>query len=197
MSATDPAALAVLMALRVKGRAAPTSLAAAAALPLEAVRTVLERAHARGDVGGTPESEALALTDGGRAELATLLAAEHIDRAALGVLYERFLALDATVKARITARQLSGRAPATPEAGRWAGGDELEAAARDAAALAGDLAAVAPRYAAYARRLDDARRAIAAGDGRFVASPFVDSLHQVWFELHEDLLVTLGLSRRS
>ena len=30
---------------------------------------------------------------------------------------------------------------------------------------------------------------------RFVASPRVDSLHQVWFELHEDLLVTLGRER--
>ena len=57
------------------------------------------------------------------------------------------------------------------------------------------LAAVAPRLASYPSRLAEAAGAIATGDSRFVANPRVDSLHQVWFELHEDVLVTLGRSR--
>ena len=34
-----------------------------------------------------------------------------------------------------------------------------------------------------------------AGDGRFVASPRVDSYHGVWFELHEDLIQLAGRTR--
>ena len=37
--------------------------------------------------------------------------------------------------------------------------------------------------------------AVGGGDTRFVASPRVDSYHSVWFELHEDLLATLGFER--
>ena len=37
--------------------------------------------------------------------------------------------------------------------------------------------------------------ALRAGDGRYAASPRIDSLHQVWFELHQDLLLTLGRER--
>ena len=33
------------------------------------------------------------------------------------------------------------------------------------------------------------------GDGRYVASPRVDSYHGVWFELHEDLIQLAGRTR--
>ena len=35
----------------------------------------------------------------------------------------------------------------------------------------------------------------AAGDGKYVASPRVDSYHGVWFELHEDLILLAGRTR--
>ncbi len=69
------------------------------------------------------------------------------------------------------------------------------AAAATAGGVAAALAETAPRLAPYPRRIAAAAAAIATGDARFVASPRVDSLHQVWFELHEDVLVTLGRSR--
>ena len=34
-----------------------------------------------------------------------------------------------------------------------------------------------------------------AGDGRYVASPRVDSYHGIWFELHEDLIALAGRTR--
>ena len=68
-------------------------------------------------------------------------------------------------------------------------------AAAPAGGVAADVARVGPRFAPYPLRIADAAAAIATGDVRFVASPRVDSLHQVWFELHEDLLVTLGRTR--
>ena len=35
----------------------------------------------------------------------------------------------------------------------------------------------------------------AGGDGRYVASPRVDSYHGIWFELHEDLIQLAGRTR--
>ena len=52
-----------------------------------------------------------------------------------------------------------------------------------------------PRLARYGERLRVALEFVSAGDARFVASPIVDSLHGVWFELHEDLIRLAGSSR--
>ncbi len=52
-----------------------------------------------------------------------------------------------------------------------------------------------PRLAAYRERLARAAAAAAGGDGRYVASPRVDSYHGVWFELHEDLILLAGRNR--
>jgi hypothetical protein len=47
----------------------------------------------------------------------------------------------------------------------------------------------------YRARLRRAADAAIAGDGRFVASPRVDSYHGIWFELHEDLIQLAGRTR--
>jgi len=52
------------------------------------------------------------------------------------------------------------------------------------------------RFAAYIRRFDTASDAVARGDIDLVSSPMRDSIHNVWFEFHEDLLRTLGRSRK-
>ena len=52
-----------------------------------------------------------------------------------------------------------------------------------------------PRLGAYGERLEMAATAAAAGDGRYVASPRVDSYHGIWFELHEDLMLLAGRTR--
>ncbi len=52
-----------------------------------------------------------------------------------------------------------------------------------------------PRLADYGVRLRRAIDAAKAGDGRFVASPRVDSYHGAWFELHEDLIQLAGRTR--
>ncbi len=45
------------------------------------------------------------------------------------------------------------------------------------------------------RGSDRAFEAAKGGDGRFVASPRVDSYHGIWFELHEDLIQLAGRTR--
>jgi pyruvate,orthophosphate dikinase len=72
---------------------------------------------------------------------------------------------------------------------------ELAALHADASAWIGPLVGQLPRLVRYARRLDAAAAAAAAGDGRFIASPRVDSYHGVWFELHEDLIRLAGRTR--
>ena len=52
-----------------------------------------------------------------------------------------------------------------------------------------------PRLSDYRARLTRALEAARAGDGRYVASPRVDSYHGAWFELHEDLIQLAGRTR--
>jgi hypothetical protein len=58
------------------------------------------------------------------------------------------------------------------------------------------LAAYDPRFEGYGRRFTIALDGIDAGDHGFVSSPVRDSVHNVWFEFHEDLLRTLGRDRK-
>lgn len=51
------------------------------------------------------------------------------------------------------------------------------------------------RFARYAERLDTMMEAFQEGDAAALAAPVGESYHNVWFELHEDLLVTLGRDR--
>ena len=73
--------------------------------------------------------------------------------------------------------------------------DRLAGLHADATAWLGPLEAGCPRLADYGVRLGRALEAALAGDGRYVASPRVDSYHGIWFELHEDLIQLAGRSR--
>ncbi|HEU4895010.1 MAG TPA: transcriptional regulator [Acidimicrobiia bacterium] len=50
------------------------------------------------------------------------------------------------------------------------------------------------RFEVYGRRLAYAARRSQGGDIRFVTED-LESYHSIWFQLHEDLLVTCGISR--
>ncbi len=58
-------------------------------------------------------------------------------------------------------------------------------------ALAGSLW----RFRGYTGRLEAAHERVRAGDLEWITTPSIDSYHTVWFELHEDLLATLGRER--
>lgn len=178
-------ALAVLMAVRVKGRAAIAAVADASGVAAAGVRAVLTAACARG-VARALDGDRYALTADGKAEVAVLAARAAVDRARLAVCYDEFLAHDGVLKQAITAWQ-EERSTA-----RFAA---VRATATSAMLAVERLAMVAARYAAYGRRLGRVRDRLAAGDDSAVAHPGGDSLHQVWFELHEDVLVMLGRTR--
>ncbi len=53
------------------------------------------------------------------------------------------------------------------------------------------------RFRPYGARLGDALARVQAGEHEWFTKPTCDSYHTVWFELHEDLLATLGIERGS
>ena len=118
-----------------------------------------------------------------------------------GAALDAFVALDHRMKETVTAWQMrevdgaqafndhSDAAYDAEVLGRLA---ELHA---DVDAWLAPLTEGLPRLARYGVRLDAASAAAAAGDGRFVASPRVDSYHGTWFELHEDLILLAGRNR--
>ena len=58
-----------------------------------------------------------------------------------------------------------------------------------------DLAALLERFRRYGPRLAVALDKVRGGEVEWFTKPMIDSYHTVWFELHEDLLVTLGIER--
>jgi pyruvate,orthophosphate dikinase len=65
----------------------------------------------------------------------------------------------------------------------------------DSVAWLGGLSVRLPRLASYVARLDRAASEVASGDANYLASPRIDSFHNVWFELHEDLILLAGRTR--
>jgi len=61
--------------------------------------------------------------------------------------------------------------------------------------IVADLTDALRRFEPYGRRLAAARARVEAGEHDWFTGAMVESYHTVWFELHEDLLVTLGLER--
>jgi hypothetical protein len=53
------------------------------------------------------------------------------------------------------------------------------------------------RFANYGPKFSAALRKVTDGQYDWFTKPTLDSYHTVWFELHEDLLVTLGIDRAS
>ncbi|WP_040831211.1 hypothetical protein [Nocardia jiangxiensis] len=65
--------------------------------------------------------------------------------------------------------------------------------------LSGLLQALAekdPHFATYIARFERALNRVDDGEIAFVSDPTKDSVHNVWFEFHEDLLRTLGRARK-
>ncbi len=187
--------------LRIKGLVPAVGVADALLAEAAAVQPVLDRLVADGLVQTL--AGAYRLTDDGQALARRLLDAEQesVGPARAVTALDAFVELDRRVKEAVTDWQLrpgpDGPAP-----------NDHADAAYDAAVLArlvtlhrevdawiGPLEAAWPRSARYRRRLGAAAERAVAGDGRYVASPRVDSYHGVWFELHEDLIQLAGRTR--
>jgi hypothetical protein len=61
--------------------------------------------------------------------------------------------------------------------------------------LISEMTQLVPRYAGYVRRFERSMTEVDQGNSDFVCTPTVDSLHNIWFEFHEDFLAVLGRPR--
>jgi hypothetical protein len=52
-----------------------------------------------------------------------------------------------------------------------------------------------PRYARYVARFEHAMDRVDQGQRDYVCKPTLDSVHNIWFEFHEDILAVLGRPR--
>lgn len=200
----------IVRALSIKGTAIADQLAPAlaaepstdAAAVGAALSSALDALVATGDVAAA-RPLGFRLTEAGRLRAQALLAA---DRAQLGIdvaraALEAFQPFDTNIKEAVTDWQLrlegAERIPNDHTNARWDASvvERLAAALGDSASWLAVLAESLPRLLRYAERLATALDEIREGDGRFVASPRVDSLHGVWFELHEDLIRLANSSR--
>jgi hypothetical protein len=77
----------------------------------------------------------------------------------------------------------------------WAVLDRLTALDERVGPIVRRLGAVVARFDGYRPRLRAAVRRLHDGEHEWLASPAVDSYHTVWMQLHEDLLLALGLER--
>ncbi len=133
----------------------------------------------------------LMLTEAGHERHRALFEADRqrLDRDKLRSIYERFLAANQPFK------QLSTRWQAADEDERFTlAGEFTELVERVQPALRRS-AELSLRFGGYRVRLADACNKLDEGDHQYAVSPTVDSVHTVWMELHEDYLLTLGISR--
>ena len=191
-----------LRRLSTKGFATAASLADALLCDSMLAGRLLDQLVVDGLAGTV--AGAYRLTPAGAARAAELMAA---DREAWGAeaaaeALEAFLALDTRMKDTVTAWQLRPTDGGEPELNDHADPDydravldRLAALHADATAWLEPLEAACARLSGYRERLGRALDRAVAGDEKYVASPRVDSLHGVWFELHEDLIKLAGRTR--
>jgi len=196
--------LLVLHWLRLKGQASVAAVAESAEIATAEVESWLARLAADGLVVHRDVPEGWSLTPAGRAEHARLVGRE-IDavgvRPAIEGAYERFRALNGAVLdacSRWQVREVAGVAVRNdhrdPDYDARVVGD-LAALHSRVEPVCDDLADVLERYRPFGDQLSRAVAKVEAGERDWFTKPRLASYHTVWFELHEDLLTTLGLDR--
>lgn len=207
MSVTSEPRTLVLHGLRLKGFAEAAVVAETVAVDGAEARVLLDKLVAEelasyrdGRLSG------FTLTPAGRAEHARLLSEEldtHGARDAIKTAYAKFLGLNSGLLEVCTAWQLrevdgqqttNDHSDATYDAGVVEQLVELHSRVHP---ICDELGAALARYALYGPRLASAVDRVRIGETDWFTKPMIPSYHTVWFELHEDLLATLGIERGS
>jgi hypothetical protein len=201
---TTGATFLLLHALSVKGVAGEEALVEVTGLPTEQVQAEVERLiegelvrRRKGRIGG------LALLDAGKAAHRELLTDDVNSAAvaALGGVYEAFLPLNGRFKELCTRWQLHN-VGGSSEPNDHTDAEYDQSVIADLAAIHAEAtAALAPagtaltRFDRYPARLAAALDRVRAGDIAAFTKPLTASYHDVWMELHQDLLTSLGRAR--
>jgi len=184
--------VAVLHVLRLRGLVETDPLAASSGLDHEALTSVL---------GNLADSELVKRRDGrmpgwmltpvGRERhaqmLATAISHAGIDLDAVTQQYADFIGMNQAVKV-VCSRWQDNRDHA-------ATATEVRELAARAVTVTDALAGLIPWFRTYSPRLSGAAERFIAGDQDALTKPLTDSFHDVWMELHQDLLLTLARER--
>ena len=129
------------------------------------------------------------LNDDGRARHRELLAITcgDLDRASVAARYDEWLPMNQSFKDICTSWQTDRDHRASCVA--------LAPVIERTVPICSALGRLVPWMALYVPRLTDAADRFTAGDETALTRPMSGSVHDVWMELHQDLLLTLGRDR--
>lgn len=207
MTRPSPAPLLVLHAVRLLGLADEAAIAARTGVGHDETGTILREAEQRGWVQHYSFAglEGWSLTEDGRAENERQLADERASADpdnAIGALYRDFLPQNARLVRACSDWQIRPRgedhlAPNDHTDPAWDARvlHELAGLVTTLGPLIDQLTGVLTRFTGYDTRFDAALQRARAGQVEWVDRTDIDSCHRVWFQLHEDLVATLGISR--
>jgi hypothetical protein len=188
--------LKVLQAIRLKGRIAAADVVAAVDDDPAAVTETVARLT---DSGLVLADKTVRLSQEGRARLQELLAAERqaADPRAIGAAYDEFRSVNQDFKELVSDWQLRDGRPNTHDDTGYDAAvlQRLEVVHRRVVPIIAAVAGQLPRLSAYADRLAAAYAKVLRGETMWLTRPLIDSYHTVWFELHEELIGAVGLTR--
>ncbi|WP_166979774.1 transcriptional regulator [Paramicrobacterium fandaimingii] len=207
MTSADDLPLLTLHGVRILGFADSNAVARRWGLSPDAVAEALGDAEARGWVSfaSFADLSGWSLTDRGRIENERLLADElmQVDgEQRLRGVYGTFLPFNGRLQSACTNWQLRPE-----DDGRLVSNDhtdlkwdarvlrELGELEHGLAPISANLESILSRFGGYDVRFTAALRRARSGEHEWVDGTAVDSCHRVWFELHEDLIATLGIDR--
>ncbi|MGI9597741.1 MAG: hypothetical protein ACR2QK_16375, partial [Acidimicrobiales bacterium] len=187
----------VFHALRIKGMITAELAAAMSGGSEDEVRTVLDDLVGDG-LAGLMEPRAMwAITpDGREAHLGALAAAiEPLELS--GLPYQRFLGLNDEFKQLCTDWQVRAGEPNDHADADYDNGirERLDQLDDRSQPIVAEIGAGVPWMLRYADRLRAARDRVVAGDPKALTGVMCDSYHDIWMELHEDLILTQGIDR--
>ncbi|MFC0673494.1 transcriptional regulator [Brachybacterium hainanense] len=209
MTRTSAPELLVLHAVRRLGFADVPAITATAGTAPEQTARLLSEAQQQGLLRhtGFVGLEGWSLTDRGRIENERQLALEREEADPEGTIraaHRAFLPLNARLLRAVSAWQTigTGEDPLAPndhgDAVRDARTlDDLARIGAELRPVNARLSGVLTRFTGYDLRYLAALGKARSGDPRWVDGSDVDSCHRVWFQLHEDLVATLGIDRRT
>lgn len=196
-----------LHGLRLKGFAEPAAVAGALGVDEDRVAKELDALAEEGlVVRRDGRLSGWSLTPDGRAAHAGLAAEELVASGGRDVVhgaYQRFLEVNGEMLGVCTDWQLrdvdgqqvvNDHTDADYDQGVV---DRLAGIHERIRPVTAELAGALDRYGRYGERLSNALEKVVAGEREWFTKPVIDSYHTVWFELHEDLLATLGIERAS
>jgi hypothetical protein len=178
----------------------------------DALVTLVIRGMARGEV--TPSQQALAdsglilikgpimmPTPAGTALVAEqlLLPADAPERERIMATFNRFLPVNRALRDLCTAWQVRPDGSVNDHADENYDADirdRLDDIDDSVAPLLKRFTEEIPSMAGYRALLTAALAKLDEGDDTWLASPLIDSYHTVWMHLHQELLLTIGMSRK-